>query len=63
MAKYIRDNTKFGGLIYESDFNTECGATSKHLVQRIVRDWAFDKQCLRNAQERERRRTYESEHR
>lgn len=63
MVKYIRDNTKFGGLIYESDFNTEPGAPSKHMAQRIARDWAFDEKCRKNIAERERRYAYESKHR
>lgn len=58
MTQHIRDNTKFGGLIYESDFNTEPNAPSKHMAQRIAQDWAFDETCRKNIIARERQRAF-----
>lgn len=47
------DHTRFGGLIYLSDFDTEtpCG----DIADRIVEDWKFDEQCRRNAEARDAR--------
>lgn len=46
------DHTKFGGLIFPSDFNTECRkkgyAASSAIAARIVQDRNFDEQCRKN---------------
>ncbi len=49
---YEVDHTKFGGLIYTSDFNTDCrgkdNSNGSLIAQRIERDKRFDEQCRRN---------------
>lgn len=46
---YEVDHTKFGGIIYPSDFNTDnrgkTNTNGSSTANRIVRDWTFDKQC------------------
>lgn len=55
---YKTDHTKFGGIIYPSDFNTDCrnkkfqnGST---IASRIACDAKFDKQCEKNRESIER---------
>lgn len=50
------DHTKFGGLIYSSDFNTYYA--NGNIVNRIVADMKFDKQCRTNAENRNRAKLY-----
>ena len=41
-------NTTFGGLILESDFNTDYRGKDRDyssVARRIMDDWKFDKQC------------------
>lgn len=45
-------NTTFGGKIYESDFNGH--ATMSNIAERIVSDWRFDEQCLKNSENRDK---------
>lgn len=43
----------FGGIIYESDFDTEhrgYEAKESAVASRILNAWKFDQQCLRNAE-------------
>ena len=54
------DHTKFGGYIYQSDFDTE---TKKHnnydgsqFVKRLISNWNFDSCCENNAIELRRKR-------
>lgn len=48
--KFNADHTNFGGLIYQSDFNTEyCNG---NIASRITSDWRFDKKCKTNAEYR-----------
>ena len=46
------DHTTFGGVIYHSDFNTDCrgkdNSNGSLIAQRIERDKRFDEQCRRN---------------
>lgn len=46
------DHTKFGGLIYPSDFNTEyrgkTNTNGSEIANRIAGDKKFDEQCKRN---------------
>lgn len=46
------DHTKFGGLIFPSDFNTDYrGKSSKNgsaIANRIASDYKFDEQCRKN---------------
>lgn len=48
---YKSDHTKFGGIIYPSDFNTN--HASGTIAERISRDLKFDEQCRRNILHRE----------
>ena len=49
---YKVDHTKFGGIIYPSDFNTDCRGkytpNGSSYASRIINDWNFDKQCQKN---------------
>lgn len=40
------DHTKFGGIVYISDFNTS--HTNGNIAARIANDQRFDKQCQKN---------------
>ena len=51
---YDNPNSHFGGIIYEMDFNTMY-PVSHNMAQRIASDWAFDKHCQMNEEERERK--------
>lgn len=46
------DHTKFGGIIYPSDFNTDYrGKDNTHgstIASRIISDKKFDEQCRKN---------------
>lgn len=56
---YGHDPRTFGGLIYESDFNTDYrGDDQKEssIAKRIISDWVFDQQCAKNIEYRERER-------
>lgn len=48
------DHTKFGGIIYVSDFNTDIrGKDSKNgsaIANRIANDFRFDEQCRKNTE-------------
>lgn len=48
---YETDYTKFGGIIYFSDYDTNY--TNGNIAQRIISDWNFDKQCRKNIEARE----------
>lgn len=56
------DNSYFGGLIYFSDFNTykwdKPLSNGSDIAARIMSDWAFDKQCCKNAETRDRQKNY-----
>lgn len=49
---YKVDHTKFGGIIYLSDFNTDYrgkdNVNGSPIAMRIVRDAQFDRQCKKN---------------
>ena len=49
---YKVDHSKFGGLIYASDFNTDHrgkdNANGSSIAQRIANDHKFDKQCRKD---------------
>lgn len=49
---YEVDHTKFGGLIFPSDFNTDYkGKDNKNdsiIASRIAQDQKFDNQCRKN---------------
>lgn len=57
---YEINHTTFGGLICESDFNTEFrkdNSKSKEgssIASRIMSDWRFDEECRKNIENRKR---------
>lgn len=59
VGNYEVDCTKFGGVIYASDFYP-C-YNSGDIAKRIVSDWNFDKQCRKNIEERKRTDAWRSE--
>ena len=54
------DATRFSGLIYASDFETEFRGKDKpngsDIAKRIMSDWRFDDQCRRNCIARDMRK-------
>ena len=52
LQNYSNDSSKFGGLVYLSDFNTECKKMTcfegSAIASRIISDWKFDEQCRKN---------------
>lgn len=57
------DHTRFGGLIYTSDFETDYTPNTtrtggSHIAERIVSDWKFDRACSMNVKTREFRKEY-----
>ncbi len=57
-GNYIADHSTFGGLIFQSDFETDYrGKDSNNgstIAQRIASDFRFDAQCRKNIENRER---------
>ena len=57
-GNYNTDPTRFGGIIYESDFCTNFNSKAEFkghqytkgskIANRIVEDWVFDMKCKRN---------------
>ena len=49
---YEKDHSKFGGLIFPSDFNTNVRGKNNYsgspIARRIVNDDRFDQQCIKN---------------
>ena len=59
------DHRTFGGIIEESDFVTDFVGNSckkKKNTSRITRDWAFDRQCIKDVENRDRNAEYKKEH-
>lgn len=56
-SSYKTDHTKFGGLIYLCDFNTnfskQYAAKESSVANRIANDMRFDEQCRKIRQELE----------
>lgn len=52
VRNYKIDHTKYGGVIYHSDFNTDYrgkdNSNGSLIAQRIERDKRFDEQCRKN---------------
>ncbi len=44
----------FGGLIFQSDYNTDARLHSSDIAGRILSDWRFDERCRRAIEARER---------
>lgn len=58
---YKHDPTTFGGLIYESDFNTDFrgkNEKSSTIASRIMADMKFDKQCKQFAESRDKNKKF-----
>lgn len=59
---YEVDHTKFGGLIFPSDFNTDYrgkdNTNGSTIAQRIMSDRNFDEQCKKYREETERNKCY-----
>ena len=52
------DHTKFGGLIFYSDFNTDYRKEKQEessIARRIMDDWKFDEKCRKNIESRNRK--------
>ena len=49
---YNTDPTRFGGIIYYSDFNTDFrgkdNTNGSEIAKRIISDWVFDMECKCN---------------
>lgn len=56
---YRTKPTRFGGLIYPSDFETDYRSKTQNqgssIAQRIASDWKFDEQCKRNIEVRKKK--------
>ena len=56
------NHTTFGGIINQSDFNTDYrgkdNVNGSSIAIRIVSDWRFDKKCKENLEARERNKKY-----
>lgn len=50
---YRPDQKTYGGIICLSDFCTDYKGT-RNIASRIISDWKFDAQCMRNQELRER---------
>jgi len=59
---YEVDYTKFGGVIYPSDFNTDYrgkdNTNGSPIANRIAKDNQLDKQWQKNAKDKERNKQY-----
>ena len=54
-SNYAEDHTRFGGLIYKGDFETEYYPEhGRNIASRIASDWKFDERCRKNAENRDR---------
>lgn len=54
LTDYDNSHSRYSGLIYLSDFNTDYSETH-NIASRIAADWRFDRQCQKNEEVRERR--------
>ena len=61
---YNTDTTRFGGIIYYSDFNTDFrgkeNTNGSEIARRIMSDRKFDMQCKRNIENNKTRNKKES---
>ena len=59
---YEVDHTKFGGIIYQSDFNTDYkgkdNTNGSQIANRIAKDNQLGKQWQKNAKDKERNKQY-----
>lgn len=63
-GNYNTDPTRFGGIIYYSDFNTDFrekdNTNGSEIARRIMSDRKFDMQCKRNIENNKTRNKKES---
>ncbi len=59
---YNVDHSTFGGIIYQSDFETNYRGKDNNkgssIASRIASDLRFDQQCKKNIENRERNKKY-----
>lgn len=59
---YNVDHSTFGGIIYQSDFETDYRGKDNNngssIAQRIISDFLFDERCRKNIENRERNKKY-----
>ena len=48
ITKSFRNNNRFGGLIYESDYYTNYSRSEGDFARRIEKDLRFDEECKKN---------------
>ena len=55
---YHNNHTRFGGRIYESDFNTDYKPANYFgdIINRILSDMRFDRHCALNIKDRNRKK-------
>lgn len=53
ITKSFRNNNKFGGLIYESDYYTNYSCSKGDFAKRIEKALRFDEECRKNILGRE----------
>jgi len=51
---YDNPNSHFKGVIYAMDFDTTHKG-KRNIAERIASDWIFDKKCMKNEEERNKR--------
>ncbi len=60
--KFNADHTTFGGIIYQSDFETNYRGKDNNngfsIAQRIINDLKFDEQCRKNIENRGMNKKY-----
>lgn len=64
---YEADPTKFGGIIYPSDYTTDYrgknSTKGSPIASRIMQDQKFDNQCKNNKENRETKKRYDAKKR
>ncbi len=50
----MKKTNTFGGLIFQSDYNTDARLHSSDIAGRILSDWRFDERCRRTIEAREK---------
>ena len=55
-GNYKPDHSTCGSKIYNYDFDGYVSITS--MAERIISDWKFDKDCKKNAENRDRNKKY-----
>lgn len=61
MEYHATDHSKFSGLIYQTDFDTEYNR-EKNIASRIAADWRFDEQCRKDSKLRDKQKKRKEVH-